>query len=83
MLSGEVSEVSEFSVGPALSKIDTPVLIIWGDQDKLTDIAGVALLEKNLKNYKTVVMKNTGHVPPIEKPEETAKIYRNFLDEKI
>ncbi len=83
MLSGEVSEVSEFSVGPALSKIDTPVLIIWGDQDKLTDIAGVALLEKNLKKYKTVIMKDTGHVPPIEKPEETAKIYRNFLDEKI
>ena len=76
-------ESSEFSVGPALSKIDTPVLIIWGDQDKLTDIAGVALLEKNLKNYKTVVMKDTGHVPPIEKPEETAKIYRNFLNENI
>ncbi len=80
MLAGENSE---FSVGPALSQIHTPVLIIWGDQDKLTDIAGIALLEKNLKNYKTIVMKDTGHVPPIEKPEETAKIYRNFLDEII
>ncbi|MDJ0876121.1 MAG: alpha/beta hydrolase, partial [Desulfobacterales bacterium] len=80
MLAGKTSE---FSVGPALSQVHTPILIIWGDQDKLTDLAGVALLEKYLKNYKTIVMKDTGHVPPIEKPEETAEISRNFLKEKI
>jgi abhydrolase domain-containing protein 6 len=75
----QVVEFSNFSVGPALSKIHTPVLIIWGDQDKVTDIGGVALLEKSLTNHKTVIMKDTGHVPPIEKPEETAKIYLNFI----
>ena len=79
----QVTEFSKFSVGPVLSKIQMPVLIIWGDQDKLTDIGGVALLEKSLKNHKTVILKDTGHVPPIEKPEETAKIYLNFLEKKI
>ena len=78
----QVAEFSNFSVGPVLSKIQAPVLIIWGDQDKLTDIGGVALLEKSLTNHKTVIMKDTGHVPPIEKPEETAKVYLNFLKEK-
>ena len=38
----------EFSIGPALSHIQAPVLIIWGDQDKITDIGGVAFIEKNL-----------------------------------
>jgi len=27
-------------------------------------------------------MKDTGHCPMIEKPEETAKAYRSFLNEK-
>ncbi len=76
-------EFSKFSIGPALSHIQAPVLIIWGDQDKITDIGGVAFIEKNLKNYETVILKDTGHCPIFEKPEETAKIFRNFLEKKI
>jgi pimeloyl-ACP methyl ester carboxylesterase len=75
-------EFSEFSIGPVLSQIHAPVLIIWGDQDRLTDIAGLAAIEQSLKNHRTVIMKDTGHVPPIEKPEETANIYLNFLKER-
>jgi abhydrolase domain-containing protein 6 len=72
----------ECTLAPYLSLIQAPVLIIWGDQDKLTDVGGVAFLEKNLKNYKTVIMKDTGHCPMIEKPEETANAYLSFLKEK-
>jgi abhydrolase domain-containing protein 6 len=71
-----------FSLAPVLPLIQAPVLIIWGDQDKITDIGGVAFLEKNLKKYKTIIMKDTGHVPMMEKPEETAKAYMSFLKEK-
>jgi pimeloyl-ACP methyl ester carboxylesterase len=78
----QVTESSIFSVGPALSQIQMPVLIIWGDQDKITDIGGVVFLEKNLKNYETVILKETGHCPMLEKPEETAKAYLSFLKEK-
>lgn len=68
-----------FSLGPVLPLIQAPVLIIWGDQDKVTDIGGVAFLEKNLKRYKVVIMKDTGHAPMIEKPEESAQAYLSFL----
>jgi pimeloyl-ACP methyl ester carboxylesterase len=62
--------------------IQAPVLIIWGDQDKMLDIGGIDFLEKNLKNYRTVIMKDTGHMPMFEQPEETAKVYISFLNEK-
>ena len=71
-----------FSLAPFLPMIQVPTLIIWGDQDKLLDVGCVAFLEKNLKNYRTVIMKDTGHCPMVEKPEETAKVYMSFLKEK-
>lgn len=72
----------KFSLAAFLPLIQAPVLIIWGDQDKITDVGGVTFLEKNLKNYRTVIMKDTGHCPMVEKPEETAKVYMSFLKEK-
>ncbi|MGO9138720.1 MAG: alpha/beta fold hydrolase [Syntrophales bacterium] len=73
---------SQFTLAPVLPLVQAPVLIIWGDQDKLTDVGGVTFLEKNLKNYRTVIMKDTGHCPMMEKPEETARAYMSFLNEK-
>ena len=72
----------QFSLASVLPRIQAPVLIIWGDQDKMLDVGGVAFLEKNLQNSRTVIMKDTGHCPMIEKPEETAKAYRSFLNER-
>ena len=72
----------EYSVAPILPRINAPVLIMWGDKDKVTDIGGVDFLEKNLKNSRTVIMKDTGHAPMMEKPEEAAKAYLTFLNEK-
>jgi pimeloyl-ACP methyl ester carboxylesterase len=73
---------SQVTLAAVLPLIQAPVLIIWGDQDKLTDIGGIAFLEKRLKNYRTVIMKDTGHCPMVEKPEELAKTYMSFLKEK-
>jgi len=72
----------QFSLAPVLPLIQAPVLILWGEQDKMLDVGSVVFLEKNLKNHRTVIMKDTGHCPMIEKPEETAKAYRSFLNEK-
>jgi abhydrolase domain-containing protein 6 len=67
---------------PYLPQIRAPVLITWGDTDKVLDVGGVSALEKNLKNYQTVIMKNTGHAPMLEKPQETASYYVTYLKEK-
>jgi abhydrolase domain-containing protein 6 len=67
---------------PYLPQIQAPVLIIWGDTDKILDVGGVAVLEKNLKNYKTVIMKDTGHIPMLENPKDTASHYVRYLKGK-
>lgn len=72
----------KFSLAPVLPLILSPVLIIWGDQDKIVDVGGVAFLEKHLKTSKSVILKDTGHIPMIEKPQESAQAYLNFLKEK-
>jgi pimeloyl-ACP methyl ester carboxylesterase len=62
-----------------LNKITAPTLIVWGDSDKLVHISSVPIFEKNIKNYKTVIIKECGHAPMIEKPAETAVAYQDFL----
>jgi pimeloyl-ACP methyl ester carboxylesterase len=62
-----------------LPKINVPVLILWGDQDRIVDISSVPVFENGLKNHQTVIIKDCGHVPMIEKTQETANAYRKFI----
>ena len=75
------SSIENF-LAPYLPRIQAPVIIIWGDTDKILDVGGVSVLEKNLKNYKTVIMKDTGHIPMLERPRETASHYVGYLKGK-
>jgi pimeloyl-ACP methyl ester carboxylesterase len=81
-LTKEALSVRENFLAPYLPQIQAPVLIIWGDTDKILDVGGVSVLEKNLKNYQTVIMKDTGHTPMLEKPQETASYYVSYLKGK-
>ncbi|HYA40934.1 MAG TPA: alpha/beta hydrolase [Syntrophobacteraceae bacterium] len=64
---------------PFLPMIEAPVLIIWGDHDRMLDVSGASILEKGLKNHQTLIMNDTGHLPMMEKPAETAAAYISFL----
>jgi len=65
-----------------LNKITAPTLIVWGDSDKLIHISSVPIFENNIKNSKSVIIKECGHMPMMEKPAETASIYQDFLKGK-
>ncbi len=62
-----------------LPNIKAPTLILWGDQDKVLDVSSVPVFEKGLKNHKTVIIKECGHLPMIEKQRETARQYLDFV----
>ena len=64
---------------PLLPMIQAPVCIIWGDHDRILDVSGASILEKGLKNHQTFILKETGHLPMMEKPAETAAAYMSFL----
>jgi len=68
-----------YSLEKELSAIEAPTLVLWGDQDKVLDVSSVSVFEKGLQNCKTVIIRDCGHVPMIEKPQETATQYMDFI----
>jgi pimeloyl-ACP methyl ester carboxylesterase len=68
-----------YSLEKELPNIKAQTLILWGDQDKVNDVSSVPVFEKGLKNHKTVIIKDCGHLPMLEKPQETATQYLDFI----
>lgn len=68
-----------YQLAPDMAKIKTKTLILWGDKDRLISVSCTKTLRKGLTNAWSVIMKNCGHVPMIERPKETAEHYLNFL----
>ena len=59
------------------NKIKT--LILWGDKDRVLHMSAAKKLESVMPNAKSVIMKDVGHVPMVEKPEDSANIFLSFL----
>ena len=62
-----------------VSEIKAPTLIIVGEEDILVPVKYSRLLRKEIKNSTLVILKNCGHAPPIEKPDEFNRIVMRFL----
>ena len=62
-----------------LGKINTPTLIIVGDEDTATVPAKSERMHERIKNSKLVVIKNAGHSSSIEEPEQVNKAVEEFL----
>lgn len=65
---------------PELGKIEAPTLVLWGDHDRVLDVSSIEVMQPLLKHPSVVVMKDCGHVPMLERPDETAGHYQAFLD---
>lgn len=68
-------------VANILPDLRLPVLILWGDRDRITHVSSVQVLERYLPNTKTVIMPDCGHMPMLERPKEAAMNYVSFLKE--
>ncbi len=60
-------------------EINIPTLLIWGQYDKVIPLEIGRRLQKDIPNSKLIVIPECGHMPPEEKPKETAKIISDFL----
>lgn len=58
---------------------NAPVLAIWGEADKLTTVGPVLKRLGRFPRLRTVMMPKTGHMPMIERPEETLFHIERFL----
>jgi len=64
---------------PLLGDIEQPVLIIWGEFDRVLDVSSIEIMEPLLPQAEVIVMPDTGHLPMLERPEATAAHYLEFL----
>ena len=71
----------KFSPKPeeTLARITAPVLVLWGDEDKVVDVSSTEVFKKWLPKSEVVILKGVGHAPQMEHTKETAQAYKAFL----
>ncbi len=62
-----------------LPELSMPLLLIWGDKDRVLDVSSVKVYRQLQPAIKAVVLTDCGHSPMMERPEETAAIVVSFI----
>jgi len=62
-----------------LPRIQSPTLIIWGENDEDTPVANARLMEKLIPDAGLVILKDAGHYSFLNKPVEFCMIVKNFF----
>ncbi|MEW8970196.1 MAG: alpha/beta hydrolase [Mesobacillus sp.] len=62
-----------------LRKIKAPCLLIWGEHDKVVPVMIGRKLNKDLRNSELVILKETGHLVPEERPEDVHQLINGFI----
>ncbi len=65
---------------PILQKIQTPTLLLWGEQDAMIPFSNAADYQRALPHATLVRLPNLGHVPFEEAPDESLAPLLVFLD---
>ena len=63
-----------------LELIQCPTLIVNGDEDMVTSLSGARHLAERLSNARVEVLSRCGHWPMLERPSESQRALRDFLD---
>ena len=67
----------------SITAIKAPVLIIWGEEDRITDPRNSLIFVQQIPDARRVLLEGVGHVPMVEVPEESAELFREFLAETL
>ena len=65
---------------PRLSTLQPPALFVWGTHDKLIPAGFRRHVEEWLPSAEQIVLDGCGHVPQVERPEQTAGMLRRLFD---
>ncbi|MBM3492246.1 MAG: alpha/beta hydrolase [Alphaproteobacteria bacterium] len=64
---------------PDLARIDCPTLLLCGRQDALTPLSAHEEMQAGIAGSRLVVVDDCGHLPPLERPQETTAALRRWL----
>lgn len=63
-----------------ITGLQTPALIVFGDQDRAINPVTADILHKLMPNSEVIIMKGLGHLPMIEQPRLAAADYLKFRE---
>lgn len=64
-----------------IAQVKCPTLIIWGEQDKIINVEHAQRFKRDIPNSKLVIYDPCGHVPMIERMEDTKRDIEKFFSE--
>jgi len=70
-----------FDITEKLRYVSQKTLIVCGEQDRMTPVNSSLFLKENIADSMLFVIRNCGHMVPIEKPETLASLISSFADE--
>ena len=60
-------------------QLTMPTLVMWGEKDRILDVSSIEVYREHLPDSSIVIIKDCGHSPMAERPEEAAALYLTFL----
>lgn len=67
---------------PDLARITCPTLVLCGREDQLTPVEAHRQMAAGIADSRLVILEHCGHLPPMEKPQETTAELRRWLTER-
>jgi len=58
--------------------LDVPTMLLWGDDDQVTPVSGLAAARDLLRPRENHVIRECGHMAPLERPREVAELISSF-----
>jgi 3-oxoadipate enol-lactonase len=71
--------IRQFDLRGRVGKIRVPTLIVHAMDDQVMDVAHARLLRQSIPGAELRLLAQTGHMVPIERPEETATTIRDWV----
>jgi pimeloyl-ACP methyl ester carboxylesterase len=81
-LKGIIQSLGGWTLQDRLPTLDTPVLILWGDQDTVVGRAPLERMAGDLPHAELVVWEGIGHAPQLEQPERFHALLTGFISER-
>ncbi len=78
---GDFRACDRFDVTDRLTAIETPVLVVTAEEDKLTPPEFGEFMAKQIKNASRAHIMDAGHIVPFEKLDEINNTIMKFLDQ--
>ncbi|MCD6500568.1 alpha/beta hydrolase [bacterium] len=79
MLKETIKNILKEDLTPFLKEIKVPVLILWGEKDKITPLRDALLMKKEIKFSQLEILSDIGHAPHLQAPQLLSQKIKTFL----